>query len=145
MDVCFVCVFFPDFKVWCDVDTFKSVPGGNVVFSYCIVIFWWVTSCNNYPASWNFVFTEYFVLQKLKHNRCQCFRYTVDFVQKQDTFFKACCFHQFVNRSNNFRKCVFRNCVFLTIESFLFNKRQTDSRLTCVVCHRVRQQAYTHF
>ena len=97
MNICFVSIFFPDFKVRSDVNTFETVPGSNVVFSNGIVVFWWVTGCNNYPACRDFVFAEYFLLQQLQHNRCQCFGYTVDFVKEQDTFFQSCCFHKFVN------------------------------------------------
>ena len=90
-------VFLPYIKVCLHIDLLDTVQSDHIEFPDGFVIFRRVACCDDYPAFRHLLVSEGFSLKELQHHRCQCFRYAVDLINKQDAFFQTCFFHFVVN------------------------------------------------
>ena len=138
-------IFLPYIKVRLYFHSFYSVKGYYVKLPYWFIKFRWVSCRNYYPAFGNRCISECFVLQKLQHSRRKCFWYAVNFIKKKYAFFYSRFFNIFIYRRNYFTHCVFRYSIFFSVECLFFYVRQTDSTLSCMVCHWIRDKTYSHF
>ena len=82
MNLCFVCIFFPCCKIFFDVNALYSVIGYDVKITDGFIVFRRITCGNNDKSIRYTMIAKRLILQELKHCRCKCFRYTIDFVKE---------------------------------------------------------------
>ena len=145
MNACPVSILFPRRKIRLDVNSFQSVPRYNIKLTDGIIIFRRITGSNYYPAVRHSVSAENLVLQELEHNRSKRFGHAVYLIEEQYALFYTRVFHKVIHCRDDFRHSVLRHVIFLTAVILVYNERQSQCGLPCVVRHGVRQQTYSHF
>ena len=136
-------VLFPRLEVRLYFYLFKSVECNDVEFPGRVVVLGRISGGHDYPALRQPVPSEYFVLQELHHKRRQCLGYAVDLIQKQYALLYACRLHQVVHRSDDLAHRVFGDIALFSAIDLAADERQSYRALARMVCHRVRNQAYT--
>ena len=69
-------------------------------------------------------------LQKLQHSRCQCFRHTVDFIDKQNALRHSTPFHALVDRCHDLTHRILGNGILLSTVLFMLDKGQSHRTLS---------------
>ena len=139
------CIFFPYIEIWFNIDSFYAVQSDNIKFSGRFIVFNRISGGSNDPARWNRMGTKCFILQKLQHSGNQRFGYTVDLIDKKDSFFTAGFFYLFINRSNDLAHGVFCYGIFFSLKILFYNDRETDSTLACMMCNCISNQSDSTF
>ena len=135
-----VAVFLPAKEVSLALYLLKSVPCNYIEFVNRLVELRRVTCGNYYPSGRYLVQTEDLVLQELKHDRCQRFRYAVDLIEEQYALTNVGLLHRVVDVRDDLRHGIFRNLNVSADKVSLDDNRQTHRRLSGLVSHRVRDQ-----
>ena len=139
------CIFFPYIEIRFNIDSFYAVQSDNIKFSGRFIVFNRISGGSNDPAGWNRMCTKCFILQKLQHSGNQRFGYTVDLIDKKDSFFTAGFFHLFINRSNDLAHSVLCYGIFSSLKILFYNDRETDSTLACMMRNCISDQADSTF
>ena len=122
-----------------------TIKGNNIKFPDRFIIRRRVPCSYNDPSGRHLMSTEGLILQKLQHSRGKCFRYTINLIDKQDSFFFSCAFHAFIYRCNYFAHGVFRYTYSSSTVISVYDLRKTYSTLPRVVSNRIRYQSHLTF
>ena len=87
MDICLICVLFPDIIVYLHIDLLNTVKCHHIKITDRFIIFRRITCGHDDPAFRDLLIAEHFTLQELQHRRCQRLGYTVDLINEQNSFF----------------------------------------------------------
>ena len=137
-----ISIHLPYRIVFFHIDALHTVKGYNIELSDGLIVFRRIAGSHNHPSLRNLMIAEGFALQKLQHSRCQCLGYTVDLIDKQNTFFESGCFHFLINRRYNLTHCVLRDRILSAAEILFLDKRQTDGTLSRMMGNGIRNQCH---
>ena len=87
MDICLICVLFPDIIVHIHINLLNTVECHHIKITDRLIIFRRIASCHDDPAFRDLLIAEHLTLQELQHRRCQRLGHTVDLINEQNSFF----------------------------------------------------------
>ena len=87
MDICLICVFFPDIIVHIHIDLLDAVKCHHIKIANRLIIFRRIACRHDDPAFRDLLIAEHLTLQELQHRRCQRLGYTVNLIDKKNPFF----------------------------------------------------------
>ena len=145
MDTFFISVLFPHAVIRFHHDFLHTVQSYDIEFSHGFIVFRRISGGGDNPSFGDLVFAESLILEELEHRRRQRLGHTVDLIQEENTFRKTGLLHKLIHRGDNFTHRIFRDHIFPAFVSPRFDLRQTDSALTGVMSHRIRDETDTQF
>ena len=133
-------ILLPDGKVRLNINAAYTVQCDKVKIPHALVVLRRIAGGNNHPAGGHSLVAKGFALQKLQHGGSQCFGYTVDLVNKQNTVFQAGLLHLVIHAGNDLAHCVLRYAAVRAAKIAVADKWQAHGALAGVVgdgvCHQ---------
>ena len=133
-------ILFPDSKICFHRNDLHPVQCHHIKLPDGFVVFRRIPCRHDDPSRRYLLIAKAFALQKLQHGGRQRLRYTVDLIDKQDSFRFPGSLHLIIDGGYDLTHGIFRYRTFLS-PVFLFpDKRQTDGALTGVMSDSIGNQ-----
>ena len=117
----------------------------DIKFSDRFIILRRISGCNKNPPFRNLMTAKGLILQQCKHSRCQCFRHTVNLINKKNSLFLPGCFHVIIYRCHNLTHGIIRHCHFSVIINPVTDFRKSNGTLSGMMGNCIRYTAQTTF
>ena len=122
-----------------------AVKCRNIKFPHGFVISRRVARSYKNPAIRDPMIAKLLVLQQLQHRRSQCLRDTVNLIDKKYPLFFSGPLHAVINGGYDLTHRIFRHRQLPSPVVFLYELRQSDCALPCVMRHRIADEPHLTF
>ena len=94
-------VCHPRFQIRLQIQSAHTIKRHDIKLPDRFIVFRRISRCDDHPSVRHLMASEFLILQKLQHRRCQRLRGAVDLIDKKDSLFFSGSLHTVVHRCND--------------------------------------------